>query len=117
LILVWLLLPLVGVRRLRAWTDNGAVLASGYQPGPAAIARRVRALRGVAARLPGCHCLARSLALGWWLHRHGIKNRLRIGVTGTHANLRSHSWIEVDGQPIDDTHDNIKQFNQILHLP
>ncbi|MEE4638081.1 MAG: lasso peptide biosynthesis protein, partial [Wenzhouxiangella sp.] len=41
--------------------------------------RRATALRRVGSRLPGVHCLARSLALRWWMRSQGIAAVMIMG--------------------------------------
>ncbi len=115
LVVVWILLKIIGIQRLRRWT--GAVTPRGT-PTPSAehIAARVLALKRVGARLPGCRCLARSIALSWWLDRNGQPHVLYIGVQGTAIDLRAHSWVEIDGQPVDDTPESIAAFQQITEI-
>jgi hypothetical protein len=51
----------------------------------------------------GGRCLQRSLVLGWLLRRRSIESRLRIGVLkGTDA-IAAHAWVEVAGEPANDT--------------
>lgn len=115
LVILWIALPLVGIQRLRRWTraSNGR---SGDMLRPDRIAARVLALKRVGARLPGCRCLARSMALSWWLGRRGQAHILYIGIQGTSIDLRAHSWVEIDGQPVDDTPETIAGFQQITEI-
>lgn len=114
LLLIWAVLPMSGIQRLRRWTRTPRRPARTLPPEQ--IAERVIALRRVAARLPGCRCLARSMALSWWLNRNGQANRLYIGVQGTATDLRAHSWVEIQSQPIDDTPETIASFQQITEI-
>jgi hypothetical protein len=114
LVVVWALLPVTGIRRLRRWTGrgpdrSGAVDFERWR-------RRAVALRRIGARLPGCRCLARSMALSWWMGSAGVGHRLRIGVAGTAATLRSHSWIEVAGVVVDDEAENVRGFREIVEI-
>jgi hypothetical protein len=114
LLLIWILLPMLGIQRLRRWT--GARRRRTQVLPPERIAGRVIALRRVGARLPGCRCLARSMALSWWLNRSGQTHRLLIGVQGTAIDLRAHSWVEIEGQAVDDSPETIAGFRQISEI-
>ena len=59
------------------------------------------ALRNIPWRV---RCLERSLTLEWLLAREGIPASIRIGVrkAGVRA-IEAHAWVEVAGQPLDDT--------------
>ena len=117
LVLAWALLPLLGIARTRRWTNRAGLTGRAAEPFDAATwRRRAVALRRIGARLPGCRCLARSITLSAWLTRRGHANQLHIGITGTHATLRSHSWVESHGQILDDTPENIGQFKQITEI-
>ena len=117
LLLVWTLLPIAGIARTRRWTCRTVPKGRATKPfGPETWRRRAIALKRIGARLPGCRCLARSIALSAWLTRHGHPNQLHIGITGTHATLRSHSWVESHGRILDDTPENICQFRQITEI-
>ena len=117
LLLVWALLPVAGIARVRRWLGRPAVLqggASHYDPG--LWQRRALAIRRIGARLPGCHCLARSITLSNWLNRAGHSNTLKIGISGTATTLKSHSWVEKDGQILDDTPENASRFRKITEI-
>jgi hypothetical protein len=47
-------------------------------------------------------CLRQSLALWWLLRRRGLSGELRIGVGKEESELRVHSWVECDGQVVND---------------
>ena len=117
LILVWMLLPATGIARLRRWLGKSA-RRKGRAPDfdPSLWHRRVVAIRRIGARLPGCHCLARSITLSSWLNRAGHPNNLKIGITGTSATLKSHSWVEKDDKILDDTPENIARFQKITEI-
>ena len=60
-------------------------------------------------RLHGTSCLARAL-LTWWLcRRRGIDADLRFGMSAT-GERHGHAWVEVAGEPIDDTADVADRF-------
>jgi hypothetical protein len=48
-------------------------------------------------------CLARSLALHWWLRCEGLPSLLRIGVAIRGAELGAHAWVELAGVPVNET--------------
>jgi hypothetical protein len=55
-----------------------------------------------ARRLPfQTRCLARSLALHWWLRTEGVPSDLRIGVRKDGHDLAAHAWVVVGGIPVD----------------
>jgi len=117
LLLIWALLPIAGITRIRRWlgtTANGQGRVPPYDPD--LWQRRAVAIRRIGARLPGCHCLARSITLSNWLQRAGHPNTLKIGITGTAATLKSHSWVEKDGRILDDTPENTSRFQQITEI-
>lgn len=114
-VVVWALLPLVRVRRLRAWF-GGRAAVSGAAVDAAPWRRRALAIRRVGARLPGCRCLARSLALGWWMGSHGVAHRLCIGVAGGEIGVRSHSWVEAGGEVIDDDARVVSVFREVVRF-
>lgn len=74
---------------------------------PRALAEAVRA----AARRPvvGVVCLPESLTLLTLLRRRGVAADLRIGVA-TAGGFSAHAWVEVDGQPVNDTADVAERF-------
>jgi len=117
LILVWMLLPVTGIARLRRWLGKLA-RRQGRAPdyNPELWHRRTIAIRRIGARLPGCHCLARSITLSNWLNRTGHPNTLKIGITGTSSILKSHSWVEKEGKILDDTPENIAKFKKITEI-
>lgn len=48
-------------------------------------------------------CLVESLALWWTLRRRGIGADLRLGVRTFVGPLQSHSWVEYQGVPLNDS--------------
>ncbi len=55
-------------------------------------------------------CLQRSLVLRWLLGRRGIESRLRVGVLKTDGAMTAHAWVEVAGEPVNDTRDHCAVF-------
>ncbi|GAB4178181.1 MAG: hypothetical protein Kow0020_14210 [Wenzhouxiangellaceae bacterium] len=115
LMIVWALLPVLGIRRLRRLTHRMRP-STAKPPAPDRLAARVVALRRVSARLPGCYCLARSMALSWWLSARGVPHALRIGVRGNGRALHAHSWVEIDGVPVDDQPRNVSAFRHLTTI-
>src|SRR5690606_24055262 len=74
---------------------------------------RHRALARAGARIPGTHCLARSLALWHWLGGEGLRAELRIGVRVDHGNSHAHAWVEHAGQPIGEAGDIGRRFTPL----
>jgi len=116
LVFVWASLPVLGIARTRRLLGSLPQRTRDEPPDPAAWRRRALALRRVAARLPGCRCLARAIALGSWLDRRGQTNRVLIGVGGSGTTLRSHAWVEIDGRVVDDTPENVRRFRAITAI-
>ena len=79
--------------------------------------RRARALRRVGARLPGTHCLARALALRWWMRSRGLDAQLRIGVRQGPGGLEAHAWVELAGAPVDEQPGNTMTYKLIALDP
>ncbi len=74
---------------------------------------RALALRRAGSRLPGVHCLARSLALRWWMRSEGIDADCLIGVRQRAGNIESHAWVEVHHQPVGDRAEDLREY-QVL---
>jgi len=115
LVFVWSMLSLAGIQRLRRWTADPGRTVPQTLP-PERIAAQVLALRRVGARLPGCRCLARSMALSWWLNRNGQAHNVYIGVHGSVIDLRAPSWVAIAGQPVADSPESIARFRQISEI-
>lgn len=102
------LLPLVKTHRC---------LAPQAMAGPGSIpADRVAFLVAAAARhhLYDMTCLRRSLVLERLLRRCGHPALLQIGVCRQGGELRAHSWVEHEGQPIGDHPDIATAFPPLL---
>jgi len=115
-VVVWALLPFVRVRRLRRWFGGRRAVGADSAADVELWRRRALAVRRVGARLPGCRCLARSLALGWWMGSRGVAHRLCIGVAGGAVDVRSHSWVEAGGAVIDDRAEVVREFREVMRL-
>ena len=73
--------------------------------------RLEQATRAVVRRWPAnVLCLQRSLALLWLLGRRGIGGQLRIGVHTGGERFLAHAWIEVAGEPVNDTPAHCGEF-------
>ena len=68
------------------------------------------AVRAVARRVPGTHCLARSLALHALLRDAGFDSELRIGVARDGAGIAAHAWVECTGEPVGDASDIASRY-------
>lgn len=74
---------------------------------------RGRAMQRLSSRLPGIACLTQSLALRWWMRANGLDARMRIGVRQTEDQLKSHAWVELEGDAIGESKDTIALFRVI----
>jgi len=112
-LLVVRLLLLFGIRRSAGWLD-------GFKAHAVAVAdwplwrRRATALKRLGARLPGIECLARAIALRWWMRSAGLDARMRIGVRPGEDGVASHAWVELDGVPVDDQPEHVGGFRVIF---
>lgn len=59
-------------------------------------------------------CLERSLVLYYSLRRAGVGATLRLGVRA--FPFGAHAWVELDGSPVNDDRDRLKDFNPIFEL-
>ena len=112
-LLVVRLLLLFGIRRSVSWL-NGTAPAAASMTGLELWQRRATALKRVGARLPGVECLARAVALRWWMRAHGLDARIHIGVRPGEDGVASHAWVELDGHPVDDHPDHVRGFQLIF---
>lgn len=96
---------------LRRWTDHALSRDVGR---PADIQQAyllARDVGAVARRLPRrARCLQRSLALSWMLRRRGMGGRLRLGVITKDSGIQAHAWIEIAGEPVNDSRDRCAAF-------
>jgi hypothetical protein len=100
---------------LAARSKGPAVPARPYEARPAAEAVGLVAGRSVI----GARCLGRSLVLWFLLRRHGVDAELVIGAaTPRNGELPAHAWVEVAGEPVNDTLDVRERFGSFdLKLP
>lgn len=70
---------------------------------------------GHLARIAGRHvptngsCLRQSLLVWWLLRRRGLPAELRIGISQS-GGFAAHAWVELEGQPINDSADVANRF-------
>ena len=108
--LFWLGLRVLGLPRFQVWLRKTPA-----QSARALTLPDIQAL-GEAVNIAARHtpfpatCLARSLLLGWLLHRRGIHSDLRIGVRLIQGALDAHAWVECDGLPVNDRPDVASDF-------
>jgi hypothetical protein len=99
------------------WIDNRMPRARlrGGDPAVHRCAMRYATWIEVAARyLPiRTRCLARSVALHWWLRSEGADSELRIGVAKRGRELAAHAWVEVAGAPVTGTMAELAPFTPL----
>lgn len=61
-------------------------------------------------------CMIRSLILYDICARHNIKVSFKTGVRMSMGILRGHSWLEIDGEPVNENKDHIKNFTVIYEI-
>src|SRR5688572_18541268 len=98
--IVALLLPMVRVKRLL----RAASVRLGQTSDPVRSDDWVTAMDRAGRYVPGATCLAKSVALCWFLRRRGLNVVVRIGAR-READFSAHAWIERDGQPLTAAHD------------
>lgn len=104
-----------GVHRTRRWLGGSARLASSTLSlaEQTLWARRALALQRVGRRLPGVQCLARSLALRWWMRASAIDAMLIIAARKGPDGLDSHAWVEVGRTPVDECPETVDRYHVI----
>jgi hypothetical protein len=76
--------------------------------------RYAQAVDAAGRHLPvSARCLARSLALHWWLRSDGVPSSLKIGVAKEGAALRAHAWVDLDGVPVNGTPAEVAPFTPL----
>ena len=125
LLFVWTLLPILGIKRLQPSLASAAkTSASNVEQSGAEDARtsnrevepwetRAKAIARIAARLPNCRCLPRSLTLARWMASEGLDPELKMGYRPAStrdgaSEPRAHAWIELNGEPIGETAESLK---------
>lgn len=108
----WLSLWVVGLPRLRAWTQRRPLAADCRKVMQLSDIQALGDLVNVAARhtVGPRNCLTRSLVLDWLLRRRSIESQLRIGVRLDHGALNAHAWVECQGVPVNDEPDVSAKF-------
>lgn len=105
-----LALRLFGLERLKARVKH--VPVAGTRVDMEIAVAMGRMVNAAASHSPfPTQCLARSLLLHWMLQRHGLASQLRIGVRLDHGQLDAHAWVELAGQPVNDSGDIGGQFS------
>lgn len=95
--LLRLLLPSLPFSTLHRWLSPGR----GSANRSIELADARWAVMAAARRIPGTHCLARSLALQALLRGSALQTELRIGVAKRPGgSLAAHAWITCDGHPV-----------------
>jgi hypothetical protein len=96
---------------LGRWVRRALEAPSGGREDIAEARRLARIADAVANRTPfGGRCLQRSIVLGWLLRRRGIEGQMRIGVLKGSDQMAAHAWVEVAGEPVNDTRDHCAAF-------
>lgn len=96
----------------RRVTSNVSADGSPALPASVASAHAIAHWVDVASRrgLVEGTCLTRSLTLLMLLKREGIPGNLRIGVRLNTGKLDAHAWVEVNGDPVNDTPDVVSRY-------
>lgn len=120
------LLPMIQIAlRLLGFTRTvrflGARSACAPSTASVSVARAAaEAMSLVAGRsVIGARCLGRSIGLWFLLRRQGIDAELVLGTElPVGGPLQAHAWVEVDGEPMNDTPDVRERFGSFgLRLP
>lgn len=76
--------------------------------------RRSLAFKRVSRLIPGAHCLARALALRWWMRHHQRPAALAIGVRkDEQGKLHAHAWVELNGHAVDESRDIVAKHQRL----
>lgn len=103
-------LRLLGFNRTLRWihTHSQRQFPSDNNP-PTLVALMVKAVAIAGALYPGrALCLEQSLVLYYLLRCAAVDAKLRLGVK-PHP-FQAHSWVEVQGQPVNDFPEHIRHF-------
>lgn len=118
---VKLALETLGFARTLRWIRRMSPLESGESaPHSAAALERGQRTAFVVARAAALYpgralCLEQSLVLYLLLRRAAIDARLRLGVQ-SHPFL-AHSWVELDGRPLNDFPEHLSRFLVLPEVP
>ncbi len=97
-----------GYGKVRAALGRLCPLAKTGPRGPGTErARQIGRIVNAAARRswPRAKCLERSMVLWALLRREGIEGRIRFGVKPGAGTPEAHAWVEVAGEPVNDSAD------------
>lgn len=119
----FMLLPIVAVLlRLRGMAQTRALLgrlerrANGVRGSLAP--REMARLVDAAASFLRAGCLPRSLVLWHLLRRTGDAAEIRFGVhVPRKGGLLAHAWVELDGQPVNDSADVVQRYAALPGRP
>jgi hypothetical protein len=108
-------LRLLGVRctyLLLGGADSSKVGGTDVGDDSHATAQRLGRLVNIASRHGpySATCLRQSLALWWLLRRRGVTAELRIGVGKEEEQILAHAWVELHGNPINDSASVAEQY-------
>jgi hypothetical protein len=120
-----LLLPLVELSLRRSGYDRTCrrltrLSRRGRWRGPAEdlVPASVKMVALSASRTPvPAKCLGHSLTLWALLRRRGIEGEVVIGVRAGGDPLDAHAWVEVDGQPINETQETVDSYARFAPGP
>jgi hypothetical protein len=79
--------------------------------------RLVRLVHLVARLVPGAHCLPRALVAQLLLRRRGLDPVLRFGVRKDAGRLDAHAWLELDGAPLLESHETLRDYTPFTPNP
>jgi len=71
---------------------------------------------GVSLRMRKQRCLRASITFYHVLSRYDYQPVLHVGVKGDHRNLTGHSWVSIQGQPVDPGAD-VESFVETFRYP
>ena len=95
----------------RRWTDNALTRETGDAKDIQMAYLLARDVGAMARRLPfQSRCLQKSLALSWMLRRRSMGGQLRFGVIPGNGAIQAHAWIEIAGEPVNDSRDRCAVF-------
>ena len=107
---------LLGVSRTQAWLRRCAsvrVAGDPFRDNPRrGIVSALRAQRLVKRKVGiGGTCLVRSLTLWTMLLRRGVETHLRVGIRKTAGKFEAHAWMELDGEPVNESIEVVRTYD------
>lgn len=113
--LLWvrILLAARGFKSTQAQLSRHSITTPTTLQNPELWQARTRALQRISRRLPDTRCLARSLALWWWMRQSKLAPHLHMGVAQGESNLEGHAWVECDGHLFDETHTGATRWSAL----